>query len=350
MLLVSVLASPRASANTTPATETVILLQPTTASPAFRRSFARIRNELVADRFQVIVADSPRLRVLLGDASAAGDPGLVLDRAADETALLALLGDPETGEAELCIVQLAAPRVAVRRATVAVDDPELMPEALAARALELLRATALELSIETEHAPRAQERPQPPPTVVSPPTTPPAAVEPEVAVVALDMGLGIWNSIDGPPPAATPVGRIGVRLSDRTWARLSVAGWGSRPRIDTAYGSAFVSQSMALAELAAVFRRDKRVHPALSLGAGVVRVDVAGTGAAPYQGREPGQWSAAIDGGAGVAVAIGSHAAIVAELHALLASPHPVVRFVDTRAATIGYPSLMPTLGLQVTP
>jgi len=336
MLLVSVLASPRASANTTPATETVILLQPTTASPAFRRSFARIRNELVADRFQVIVADSPRLRVLLGEI--------------DGGALLALLGDPETGEAELCIVQLAAPRVAVRRATVAVDDPELMPEALAARALELLRATALELSIETEHAPRAQERPQPPPTVVSPPTTPPAAVEPEVAVVALDMGLGIWNSIDGPPPAATPVGRIGVRLSDRTWARLSVAGWGSRPRIDTAYGSAFVSQSMALAELAAVFRRDKRVHPALSLGAGVVRVDVAGTGAAPYQGREPGQWSAAIDGGAGVAVAIGSHAAIVAELHALLASPHPVVRFVDTRAATIGYPSLMPTLGLQVTP
>ena len=36
------------------------------------------------------------------------------------------------------------------------------------------------------------------------------------------------------------------------------------------------------------------------------------------------------------------------ELHALVASPHPVVRFVDTRAATIGYPSLMLTLALQV--
>jgi hypothetical protein len=350
MLLLSALASSRATADTTHATETVILLQPTTASPALRRSFARIRNELVSDRVRVIVADSPRLRVLLGEASTAGDPGLVLDRAADETALLALLGDPETGEAELCIVQLAAPRVAVRRATVAVEDPELMPDALAARALELLRATALELSIEMEHAPRSQERPQSPPNVVSPPSMPPAAAQPEAAFVAIDMGLGLWNSIDGPPPAATPVGRIGVRLSDRTWARLSVAGWGSRPRVDTTYGSAVLSQSVALAELAAVFRRDKRVRPALSLGAGVVRVDVAGTGAAPYEGREPQRWSAAFDGGVGVAVAIGSHAAVVAELHALLASPHPVVRFIDTRAATIGYPSLMPTLALQVTP
>jgi len=337
MLLVLALESSRATADTAPATETVILLQPTTASPALRRSFARIHNELVSDRFHVVVADSPRLHVLLGQAST----------------LLALLGDPETGEAELCIVQLAAPHVAVRRATVAVDDPERMPEALAARALELLRATALELSIELEHAARPQERPLPPPNVVSPPSVPPAAAEPEAAIVAIDMGLAIWNSVDGPPPAATPVGRIGVRLSERShpiWARLSVAGWGSRPRVDTAYGSALLSQSMALAELAAVFRRDKRVRPALSLGAGVVGVDVAGTGAAPYEGREPRRWSAAFDGGIGVAVAIGSHAAVVAELHALLASPHPVVRFVDTRAATIGYPSLIPTLALRVAP
>src|SRR5262249_5634331 len=123
-------------------------------------------------------------------------------------------------------------------------------------------------------------------------------------------GLGIWNSIDGPPPATAPVGRIAVRLSERTWGRLSVAGWGTRPRVDTAYGSALLSQSLALAELAAVFRRDKRVRPVFSLGAGVVGVEVAGTGAAPYEGREPRRWSAAVDGGVGLAVAIGSHAAV----------------------------------------
>lgn len=68
----------------------------------------------------------------------------------------------------------------------------------------------------------------------------------------------------------------------------------------------------------------------------------------PYEGRELEQWSAAFDGGVGVGFAVSSRAALVTELHALLASPHPVVRFVDTRAATIGYAAVMLTLALQV--
>jgi hypothetical protein len=87
-----------------------------------------------------------------------------------------------------------------------------------------------------------------------------------------------------------------------------------------------------------------------SVGAGVLNVAVAGTGAAPYESREPQRWSAAFDAGVGVAFAVGSHAALVTEAHALVASPHPVVRFVDTRAATIGYPSVMVTLALRVAP
>ena len=160
----------------------------------------------------------------------------------------------------------------------------------------------------------------------------------------------MWSSVEGPPPAVAPVGRVGLRLSEWAWARVSVAGWGSRPRVDTPYGSAALSQTMALFEGAAVFRRGKRIRPTLSLGAGVLHVAVAGTGAAPYEGREPQRWSAAFDGGVGVAFAVGSRAALVTELHALVAAPHPVVRFADTRAATIGYPSLILTLALQVAP
>src|SRR5688572_6235387 len=47
-----------AFADSAPTADTVILLQPTTASLAFRRSLARIRDELSADRFHVVVADS----------------------------------------------------------------------------------------------------------------------------------------------------------------------------------------------------------------------------------------------------------------------------------------------------
>jgi hypothetical protein len=321
--------------------ERVILLQPTTASPAMRRSLARIRDELSADRFQVVLTDS----------STTDDPGAVIESAGRDTdheTTLALFGDPATGQAELCVVQRAARRAAVRQTTVVVDDPERMPEALATRALELLRATALELSIAIDRAPRPRESPERHLEAANPPRPSPRAPAPEAPVVLVDMGLGVWKSVDGPPPAVTPVGRVALRLSERIQARVSVAGLGSRPDIQTAYGSATISQTIALLEFAAVPRLDKRVHMTLSFGAGVLNVAVAGTGAAPYEGRSAQQWSAAFDGGAGVALAVASHVALVSELHALLASPHPVVRFVDSRATTVGYPTLMFTLTLQV--
>jgi hypothetical protein len=336
--LLLILAGSRAPAQTAPLSEKVILLQSTTASPLSRRSMARIRDELSADRFDVIVAD----------ASAAGDPGAVIEGAAplaDVGTVLVLFGEPESGQTELCVVRRGARRTGVRRATIAADDPERLPELLAKRALELLRATALELSIEVEPAPRADD----PGAGIRAGATP-KVLAPEAASVVVDMGVAMWNSVEGPPPAVAPVGRVALRLSDWIWARASVAGLGSRPHVDTAYGSASLSQTVALLECAAIFRRDKRIRPAFSVGAGAVNVQVAGTGAAPYEGRETQRWSVALDGGAGAAFAVGARSALVAELHALVASPHPVIRFVDTRAATVAYPSLILTLALRVAP
>ena len=327
----------RGASAETPRGPPVILLEPATASPAVRRSFARIRDEASADRFQVVA-----------DSTADGGPAAILDRAASDrkgSTILTLFGDPETGQAELCLFQRTARRTVVRRAVVS-DDPDRMPEALAARALELLRATALELSLEIEEAPRAKTRPEP--TVLA--DRPPARLAPETPSAVAAMGVGIWNSIDGPPAAVTPLVRIGLRLSRWAWARLSVAGLGTRPRIDSAHGTASLSQNMGLAELAAVFRDGKRVQPSITLGAGVLDVAVLGTGVAPYEGREPRRWSAAFDAGVGVAFALGPRAAVVTELHALIAAPHVVVRFADTRAATIGFPSLILTIALQVAP
>lgn len=326
-----------AAADTAPAGETVILLQPATASPALRRSLARIQDELSADRF----------RVVLADASAPADKEELIESAArdgEDRTTLAVFGDPAAGETELCVVRRAARRTAVRWATVAGDDPERMPQALATRALELLRATALELSIEGERP--APEAPAARPLIDAPPTPAPPAAARFVAA----MGVGIWNSVDGPPAAVIPVARIGMRLSDWAWVRVSLAGLGSHPRIATTDGSATVSQSLALAELAAVFRPDRRLHPILSVGAGVLDVAVAGTGAVPFEGREPQRWSAALDGGVGVGIGLGSRSALVAELHALVAEPHPVVRFVNVRAATVGYPAVIATLALEVAP
>lgn len=324
---------------TEPSVETVILLEPMAASPAAHRSLARIRDELFADRFRVVLASS-------------GDSNVVEGAARDESdgTTVALFGDPTAGEAELCVVRRARGRTAVRWVTVASDDPERMPQALATRALELLRATALELSIDSGREAPPHKPPEARTQVDVPPTpTPPPVARAAPRIVAA-MGVGIWNSVDGPPAAMIPMGRIGFRLSEWAWVRVGLAGLGSRPRVETADGSATVAQELALAEFAAVFRPDKRLRPRLSVGAGALDVAVLGTGTAPFEGREPQRWSAALDGGLGVGVGVGSHSALVAELHALVAEPHPVVRFVNVRAATVAYPAVIVTLALEVAP
>lgn len=339
IVLLLVLEVPRASADAGPAADTVILLQPAAASSAVRRSLARIGDELSADRYHVVVADR----------EAAGGPGGVIEsaaRAAEGGTALVLFGDPDSGQAELCIVRRTGRRTAVRWATVVVDDPKGMPEALASRALELLRATALELSIGIEPAPPGETPPRSEADVRQSATVP--AVPP--AVVTVDLGVATWASIGGPRPAVAPVGRVALRLSDWAWARITAAGLGTRPSIETAYGSATLAQTVALAEAVAVSRGDKWLRPFVSVGAGALNVAVSGMGAGQYEGRAPQRWSAAFDGGIGVALVVRSRAALVTELHALVAAPHPVVRFAETRAATIGYPSLILTLALQVAP
>src|SRR5207237_4622997 len=124
--------------------------------------------ELSADRF----------RVVLADASAPTDSEDLIESAArggEDGTTLAVFGDPATGETELCVVRRAARRTAVRWATIAVDDPERMPQALATRALELLRATALELSIEGGRAASPHQAPVARPRGATPPTPAPPA-------------------------------------------------------------------------------------------------------------------------------------------------------------------------------
>ena len=341
LLLLVTLAPFTASAEPARQEQTVILLQPTNASIATRRSLARIRDELSADRFRVIWEGSETTD---GAAPVIEGPG----GHAEPEAIVVLFGDPAAGHAELRVIHRAEGRSAVRRGTVIVDDPEQMPRALASRALELLRATALELSLPRERPLSAPESARPCLEGSSAQRRCPKLPPPEDSIASVEMGLALWKGIAGPPPAVTPVGRLSLRLSNFSQMRLSVAGLGSRPLVRTPYGTASVSQSMALLELALAPRGDQRLHPLLSLGAGVIHVAVAGTGVAPYEGLNARQWSAAVDAGAGVALALSSRAALSTELHAFLASPRPVVRFVDTNAATIGSPTLMFSLALRV--
>jgi hypothetical protein len=230
-----------------------------------------------------------------------------------------------------------------------------MPALLSARALELVRATSLELSFDTETKPDIappRAAPVPVPTKTAPRADLPRQAANGIAPSAFDfdMGLAILSSVDGPGPALLAVGRLRWYFASPFYGRVSLMGLGTESRVETAYGWAMVSQSLGLIELGAVFRRGESFRPNLSIGAGALDVSVTGVGEPPYEGRDPSRWSAVIDGGVGFAFALTPAVALTSELHALLAIPHPTVNFADTRGASIGFPSFLLSAAVQVAP
>ena len=327
---------PSSSAQAAPGV--VVLLQSRAGSPAQRRCLTRIREELLAGGFDVAVVDP----------GPGTDPVSVADavtRQHDSVATIALLGDPDLGPAELWILDRIGPRPEVRRIKVPNDDPDRIPEVLAIRTIELLRASALSLLVESNRpAPPPPPPVSPPPPVAAMPRSPPAPVDhlPERRdPVGVEVGIGALESLDGPGAALVPMVRLRVPLPRPLFARLTVAGFGTRPRVSTSLGTADITQAFGLLEIGAVFRRRRRLNPVVTLGGGTIYVRSAGAGVYPYQGIEESEWSALIDCGVGLVASLGVHLATAFELHLSLAAPHPLIRFSGTDAATIGRPALL---------
>ncbi len=241
----------------------VILLQAGTGSPAQRRCLTRIREELLAGGFEVEVVDP-------GPGS---DPVSVADVVTNQhgsVATIALLGDPDLGPAELWILDRIGAQPEVRRIMVPRDDPDRIPEILAIRTIELLRASALSLLVESS-------RTAAPPPAAPPSAAPPAPLEQPAPVgqpaerrdpVGVELGIAALESIDGPGAAVMPTARLRLPLPWPLLARLTFAGFGTRPRVSTSFGTADITQAFGLLEIGAVFRRQRRLNPIVTLGAG----------------------------------------------------------------------------------
>ena len=258
-------------------------------------------------------------------------------------ATIGLLGDPSAGPAELWILDNIGGSAEVRRIPAPTDDAERVAEVLAIRTVEVLRASALKLLIESSRAPSA---PASPPTAHIVAAPPPVGHRRRRARSRSKPGLSLLVSPGQLDAAAIPVARLRVAVAGPAVARLTVAGLGTRPSVETARGAASIAQALGLVEVGLVFRRDRRVQPALSLGAGVLRASSDAQGSFPYLGQRDVRWAALFDAGAGVVTPLGGRLALALEAHVMLAAPYPVVRFADLDAATIARPAAWTTLTL----
>ena len=323
----------------------VILLRPPAAPAAVSEALVRLQAELTVEGFDAQVVD-----VDLGADVRASLEKLAPTMAA--TAVVAVVEGGDPTSAELWVVDRMTGKTVVRRVHA---DPKAarVAEVLSVRAVELLRASFLELAITSRPAPDVVEVPLPSEPVVTRFVTEPLVeAEPDWtwAVEAGAGGMGAIQAVSGGTTLLAeilPVARVQRAFNARLCARVSFAGLGTQAQVTLRGGYANVSQTSVLAEGLVRFRRGKRLEPVLSLGAGILYLAAEGHEMAPYIGGNAYRVSAAADAGVGLRMPLRPRRVeLGVELHALVAEPYPVVRSSQSEVARAGRPSLLASITL----
>ncbi|HXU63469.1 MAG TPA: hypothetical protein VN962_17345 [Polyangia bacterium] len=314
----------------------VVLVRSSGAPASVSEALVRLRGELVAAGFEADVIDLP----LGADVRASLErqsPQTGTGRSA--TALVAVVASGEPGTVELWVIDRVTGKTVIRRVNAPGVDPARVAEILAVRAVELLRASFLELAI----TPAADTAPVPAAPAVQRWAT--APLEERDWTWALEAGGGTAVAVGGPWNAFLAVARVERALGLRTCVRLAFAGLGTTGRVNATNGSGDVSQTVMLAELLVRFRRGHRLEPLISLGAGALRVNVDAQELTPYQPIGGVRWAVAGDLGLGVRVPLRRHRfELDAEAHVLLAQPFPTVEYFGNEIARTGHPTVLGTV------
>ena len=318
---------------------TVVLVRSADPSPGMSEALVRIRGELVSAGFEVEVAPGLMVEGADGD-SRSWLELLAARRGAD--AVVAMMGEKSLDSVEVWVIDKVTGKSVVRHVPFRALSAK-GPETLAIQAVELLRASFLEIGLSSTTRPN-DARSAPPSTVVR--FVEQERKETRSERVGVEVGGGASMGVGGVGAAILPVVRLG--WAARPWfvAHVTAAGLGSRPSVVSVAGSAQVAQSFAVLGASYRFGADQRLRPFVGLSAGVLHTAVEGRADWPLQGQHAEQWSFLLDGEVGVGVPLRDRFHLSLAAHAQMAEPYPAIRFADSVVATSSRPNLLVTLAI----
>ncbi len=307
----------------------VALHRPSPSDPALGLALTRLEGELVADGFDVVLVQAPTpVASELGEEESGAAASIVIgvDRAART--------------AELTVVDRLTHKSVVRQIAMDEVDDAKAAKILAVRAVELLRASLLELLIESS-APAAA------PSRIADSASRQAsgwarrALRPEEqAAWAIEVGTALHlEPAGGIGPALVGVLRVRRALGRAFTLRAGFAGVGTEANVTAPAGAASVSQVLGLLEMVTTPWSNLLVRPIFSFGVGVLSTTVDAQAAVPYVGHKATQLSLAVDAGLGVVFRLSQRFELALEAHALTARPYPSVRFLGVEVARADVPS-----------
>jgi hypothetical protein len=304
------------------------------ADLAVREAATRLQAELIAAGFVVDIEETP-----------ATDPRDELESGGSQSfASIAILRSGSQAVTDVWVVDGISGKTLIRRVEAGAEPGPTAARTLAIRAVELLRASLLEVSGRPHPEVEAQPEGKPVPMDVARWMEPTAA--PRHALTGWSVELGAAMSLTGGfGPALGPSAGV---------ARAVATGWivGVRwlgptfgPELRSPVASADVRQMMAVAEARLVFGT-WRVAPLMTLGLGASDTWAQGQAAPPLQAHTANGLSAVVNASVGLHVRLSERAGIVLDTGGLLFSPARPVRIAGEEAGNTSPVSWLSRLGL----
>jgi len=330
-----------------------LLLEREASDDADREITTRVRAELTAAGFQVVVLpvteQDPKQAVEAAGHELHPASVLLVERLLQGSDAAA-----SGGGVELWLADRMLNKTVVLRLKARAGEPKApgatgsSPEAarVAVQAVELVKARLAELSLTREQ--------EPAPSAAPPPKLSPPARLPQGAHPNLSLGLGVLEGFQKGEHAFTPVLRLGVELpGSLTGDVLAVdvrggfVGLGRTARIVHGAGAATLRHTAATLDAVARFLPHRRVQPFVSLGAGMLAVDVAGDAQEPYRNSSARTFSGLVNASGGLWLQPLSGIGIVLEGQLMDAWSKTIVRISGQDAAEVAAPLLLLSGGLM---
>jgi hypothetical protein len=323
----------------------VVVIRPPATDQMTAEAIHRVSGELVAAGFEVAFLDANPER------DARAQLGAAAERL-DPVATFAIFPLREGGAAEVWLTDRASGKTVVQRIETRSIAAADVSRVVAVRAVEVLRASFLDLRPKRETPVEQSAAP--------PREAPPAGGafplaqngiarrSPEKSSLqapAASIGVAVLHGFQGIGPAVLPVAKLSYGTG--AWAaRLSLAGLGPSVRVDGSVGSALVHQELVSGEVLAILVNHRLFSMFGGVGGGIYHFRLAGEAATPYYGKEGDITTPMFTAGVGAEARLEPHLSVIFDVTALFPQTSAVVRFMDAEVASAGRPSVLAALGV----
>jgi hypothetical protein len=283
------------------------------ADPAVRQATTRLEAELLAAGFAVDLDETPATAPR-GEVESGGSPAFVS---------IAVLRSGSQVEADVRVVDSVTGKTLLGRVDAGLEPGPSPARTLAIRAVELLRASLLELGLRPRE--ELQVSPQPTTVRIDVARGKQTTAAPRHAMTGWSVQLGAATSLTaGFGPTIGPSGWVSRSVAPGWLVGMRWVGPTFGPELRSPVAAADVRQVIALAEIRFVYGT-ARLAPLVALGLGAADTSATGHAAPPSRAHTEGGLSAVAHTSLGLHIRLVGRLGIVLETGALVQSPvHPV--------------------------